>query len=401
MAIASQNLDPRRDAEKYIKEAVSHLDTMTERERFRARGLFYMITGDSQQCVKEFGDLVARYAADPAARNNLALCLSFLRQLPRAVEEMRQVIKILPRRTYRENLALYAAYSGDFVAAEQESRALENPSPDGLLALAFAQLGQSELRQAAATYQAIGKMGGQGPSYQSSGLGDLALYEGRFEDAVRILEVGIAADLKSEDTERAANKFAALAYTQLLRGQPAAARDAAENALAHSDAAGIRFLAARVLMDAGDVERARALTTSLVSEPLVEPQAYGKILDGQLALKNGDSTQAIKLLTEANTLLDTWIGHFDLGRAYLEAGLFTQADSAFDRCVRRRGEALALFLREEPTFGYVPPVYYYQGRAREGLKTAEFAEAYRTYLRIREKAGEDPLLAEVRRRAGQ
>ena len=37
---------------------------------------------------------------------------------------------------------------------------------------------------------------------------------------------------------------------------------------------------------------------------------------------------------------------------------------------------------------------------REGLKSAGFAESYRTYLSIRGKAGEDPLLAEVRKRAG-
>ena len=55
MAIASFNVDKQQDAERYIKQAVSHLDGMTERERYRTRGLFYMITGDSQQCVKEFG----------------------------------------------------------------------------------------------------------------------------------------------------------------------------------------------------------------------------------------------------------------------------------------------------------------------------------------------------------
>jgi hypothetical protein len=52
LAISSRNMDKQQDAEKYIKEAVSHLDGMTERERYRTRGLFYMITDDSQQCVR-------------------------------------------------------------------------------------------------------------------------------------------------------------------------------------------------------------------------------------------------------------------------------------------------------------------------------------------------------------
>ena len=34
------------------------------------------------------------------------------------------------------------------------------------------------------------------------------------------------------------------------------------------------------------------------------------------------------------------------------------------------------------------------------MKSAGFAEPYRTYLAIREKAGEDPLLPEIRKRIG-
>jgi hypothetical protein len=99
-------------------------------------------------------------------------------------------------------------------------------------------------------------------------------------------------------------------------------------------------------------------------------------------------------------VLDTWIGRFDLGRAYLAAGAFPRADSEFDRCLKRSGEALSLFLDEEPTSGFLPPVYYYQGRVREGLKSAGFTESYGTYLSIREKAGEDPLIADIRKRIG-
>ena len=314
---------------------------------------------------------------------------------------MRQVVQILPKRAmYRENLALYAAYSGNFQTAEEEARAIENPRQYALLALAFAQLGQGQVPQAAATYEAIGKLDQPGPSYRASGLGDIALYEGRFADAARIFAEGAAADVTAKDLDRAANKFAALAYTQLLRRQPGAATAAAEKALANSDAVNIRFLAARVFVEAGSFDRALTLAASLGSELQAEPQAYAKIIEGLVALKKGDARQAIKVLSEANALLDTWIGHFDLGRAYLEAGAFTQADSEFDRCIRRRGETLALFLEEEPTYGYLPPVYYYQGRVREGLGSAGFAESYRAYLNIRGQSKEDALVPEVRRRAG-
>ena len=63
-------------------------------------------------------------------------------------------------------------------------------------------------------------------------------------------------------------------------------------------------------------------------------------------------------------------------------------------------DTLSLFLDEDPTYGYLPSVYYYQGRVREAIKTAGFAESYRAYLNIRGNSTEDPLLADVRKRAG-
>jgi tetratricopeptide (TPR) repeat protein len=149
------------------------------------------------------------------------------------------------------------------------------------------------------------------------------------------------------------------------------------------------------------VARAKKLAAGFGSELQAEPQAYAKIIEGKVALRRGDAPGAIKALTEANNLLDTWIGRFELGRAYLQAGAFVEADSEFDRCIKRQGEALELFMDDVPTYGYFPSVYYYQGRVREGLKSPEFVSSYRTYLDIRGKAGEDPLLAEVRKRAGQ
>jgi tetratricopeptide (TPR) repeat protein len=86
------------------------------------------------------------------------------------------------------------------------------------------------------------------------------------------------------------------------------------------------------------------------------------LIAGKLSLKTGSARDAIKSFTEANNLLDTWIGRFELGRAYLDAGAFAEADSEFDRCIKRRGEALLLFMDEVPTYGYFPPIYYYQGR---------------------------------------
>ena len=402
MAIASRNLGYLEEGEKYRERSrASH--RQLDRARTLSRTGSLVLRHERLSSLREgYGDLVARYEADVAARNNLALCLTFLRDIPKALEEMRQAVRILPKRAmYRYNLALYASYGGNFQTGEQEARtAHELGSPLGLLSLAFAQLGQGQLVQASETYRKLGELGAQGLSFATSGLGDLAVYEGRFRDAARIFEQGATADLMSKNPDIAAAKFAALAYVRLSQARTDAAMAAADNALKHSQAVKIRFLAARIFAELGVVNRARAVSRGLASELQAEPQVYAKIVDGVIALKSGDPSAAVKALTEANALLDTWIGHFYLGRAYLDGKAFTQADSESDRCTTRKGEVLALFLDEEPTYGYWPSLYYYQGRAREGQGTAGFAESYRMYLNIREKAGEDPLLPEVRKRSG-
>jgi tetratricopeptide (TPR) repeat protein len=118
---------------------------------------------------------------------------------------------------------------------------------------------------------------------------------------------------------------------------------------------------------------------------------------GEAALHEHDTNQAIELFNEAKERTDTWLGRFDLGRAYLEAGAFTEADAEFERCIQRRGEVLELFMDDVPTYSYLPPVYYYQGRDRQGLKSPDFSTFYRTYLDIRGQSTQDPLVADIRK----
>ncbi len=209
------------------------------------------------------------------------------------------------------------------------------------------------------------------------------------------------ADLAANNKDAAAEKFAKIAYTQLSMQHKRPAIAAAEKALANSETSKIRLLTAQIFIETGELAKAQKLAASLASDLQTEAQVDSKIVEGGLALKRGDAPQAIKILTEANKLLDTWIGHLELGRAYLGARTFVEADAEFEQCIKRRGEALSLFIDEVPTYGYFPIVYYYQGRAREGMKSPGAMESYRNYLNIRGQAGEDPLLAEIRRRVGR
>jgi tetratricopeptide (TPR) repeat protein len=404
MAAANVNMGKMQDAEKDVKLAMEHVDRMTDRERYRVRGFYYLTTHNWQKCVEEYGELVNQFPADNAGQANLAGCYLYLRNIPKAVAAARRAVEIIPKGALqRAALSLYSSYAGDFAGGEREAQAALglNPSFPAYLALAEAQLGLGQMSQATETYHKLAKVSVLGASLAASGLADVASYDGRYADAVRILEQGAAADLAARNPDNAAEKFAALAHIQLLRGQKEPAVAAATKASAMSQVIRVRVVTAQTSVEAGEIAKAQKLASGLASELEAEPQAYGKIIEGDLALKRGDAGNAVKTLTDANNLLDTWIGHYELGRAYLDAGLFVEADAEFERCVKRRGEALELFMDNVPTFGYFPPVYYLQGRAREGLKSPGFAESYRNYLSIRGQAGEDPLLPEIHRRLGQ
>jgi tetratricopeptide (TPR) repeat protein len=415
LANVSRNLGRLEESNKYSNEALKHIETMTDRERFAVRVTYYVMTGDFQQCAKEYGEMITQFAGDATSHNNRAVCLSKLRNMREATDEMRRAVQILPKRILlRANLALFTDYAGDFQTAEREVKALQETSDSATLALAFAQLGQGRPQEAIDTYKKLGTMGSRGASWAAFGLGDVALYEGRFSDAARLFEQGAAADLASRSPRRAARKFLALADARLWRRQKDQAIAAAENALVKHQTGAIRFLAARVFVQAGAVARARieaarislgtfvdSGSTGAAGGPAAEPEAYAKIIEAEIALANEDPRQALRFLTEANTLADIWLGHFDLGLAYLKVPSFARADSEFEQCLKRRGEAISLFFDEEPTYGFLPPVFYYQGIAREGLNRADSAESFRAYMDIRASSTEDRLVRELRRRPRQ
>jgi len=403
-AAVAGNLGQFQDAEKYAKLAMEHVGHMTERERYRIRGLYYSTTGSWKKCVEEYSELMKLYPADNIGQTNLAICYAGMHNMPKAMEEARRAVEIAPKQvTARMNLSLYACYSGDFQTCEQQAREVQKLSPmyaEGYLDLAYAQLGQGKLPEAIKTYQELQKVSPRGASLATFGLANLALYDGRYNEAVQILEKSVSADMAAKNFDGAADGFAMLSYAQLLLGRKQAAVAAADNALANSQSLKIKFLAARTFVETGETAKAQKLATSLGAELLADPQAYSKLIMGEAALKGHDPQQALQLLTEAKNLADMWLVHLDLGLVYLEAGAFAEADSEFDTCIKRRGETLELFDDGVPTYSYVPLVYYYQGRVREGLKSPSFTDSYRTYLGIRGKAEADPLVPEIRRRLG-
>lgn len=403
MAAMYANLGKRTEAEKYYALALSHIDRMTEREKYRTRSGYYLLERNQPKAIEELAALLKQFPADTAGHANLALAYFYQRNMAGALEEQQRALSITPHsRQQRVNYAMYALYSGDFELATKESDSLLNEEPNfdqALRTRALAELGLGHPEQARQTYQKLQAVSAYGGSIATTGLADLALYEGRLAEATEVLRKAIAADLAAKDTESAADRGAVLAQSLLAAGKTQEAVAAAGKASADSKDSGVLYRAAQVYIAAGQDGKAMQLVAPLAQSLQSEPKIYAKLIAGEVLLKKGNAREAINTFADAQKIADTWLGHFDMGLAYLAASAFTEASSEFDVCLKRRGEATSVFLDDAPSYHLLPPVYYYQGRAREGLNSKGGAEeSYKAFLAMKEQGAGDPLVADAQRR---
>ena len=270
---------------------------MTERERYRVRGLYYFVAGNFSKCIEEYSALVTRYPADNIGQGNLAACYARLRNFSKAVEAEAHAVEAAPKDAIeRLYLGFYTSYSGDFQTGESHARAALaiNPSPEAYLALAEAQVGQGKLSEAIETYANLQKQGDAGASIAASGLADIYVYEGRYTEAAKMLAQGISADLAAKSPENAGDKLIALANVELLLKKKDAAVASATKALADNNSVKIRFLAAQVFEETGQAAKAHNLASGLAAELDAEPQAYAKIISADSVAQHGDYRAAIK-----------------------------------------------------------------------------------------------------------
>jgi tetratricopeptide (TPR) repeat protein/predicted Ser/Thr protein kinase len=407
LAVTYANMGRKADAETYYKLAMSRIDRMTDREKYRTRAGYYLMTRNNARAIEELTNLVKQYPVDMAGLNNLPIAYFYSRDMARALQESQRAITIYPKNyVARNNAALYAMYAGDFPAAVRQAQTVLSMNPSYLkafVAIALSQLGQKDVAAATETYRRLASQGSAGQSIAASGLADVALYEGRPSDATAILTDGIARDRAEKRTDAANRKLATLAAARLLtgdkRGAVAAADEAAKSAAASHDEHAL-YTAAHGLLEAGEEKRALEIASQLGAQIEPEPQLYGKLIEGEALLRRGKARDALTRFEEARRLGDAWLARFDRGRAYLDLGAFTEADADFEVCVKRRGEATAIFLDDVPTFHYFPPVYYYLGRAQQGLGSPSAADSYKQFLAIKTKGDGDPLVADARRRVG-
>ena len=407
MAASYTNLKMEDRAKANYEEAFKHLDRMTEREKYRSRGVYYFgVVRNYKEAIKTYEKLVELYPADNTGYANLALAHIYDRNIPKAIEMGRKAIEIYPRDILqRTNYATYSMYGGDFPTAIAEAQRVlkENPAYEWAnLTLALSTLAQGDEAGAREVYSQLAASGTLGASLSTMGQADLEMYHGRNGAALTLLTEGIGRDEKQEDTSGMALKLVAAAEAHLALGNKAAALAAAERASRTSDHEAVLVPAAHVLIQLGRLDRAMQLARGLEGRIPPHIRSYAHVIKGDILLAERRIPQAIDELRAAEALHDSWVVHTLLGQAYHAAAQFPEAVAQWELCVKRRGEAADAFIADTSSMRYLPSAYYWLGRAQEGLGAgAAAADSYRKYVEIRRDAERDPLLADARKRAAR
>jgi hypothetical protein len=264
--------------------------------------------------------------------------------------------------------------------------------------VAIAQLLRGQRRDALAE---VAKLSAADPSFGAAVDADIAMMEGRLNDAEPRLERGIADDLAKHAPQLAAEKQDMLAELRLRRADKRGALAAARSAAA-SGTASVSYNAALVDLAAGDARSAAAIEDHFAHAIAPNERALAQLLAAELARASGKPGDAVRAARDALLIVDDWHGHFVLGRAALDAKDFALATTELTHCATHRGEGgLGFSDQSGSSLRALPPAFYYLARAQEGLGDAAAAKAsYEAFLAF-QHGDSDAMIEDARRKVGK
>ena len=392
------------NAKTAYEKAVKLVDRMTEREKYRTLGTYYMsVARNYEKAIENYETLVKLFPADDGGHWNLGLAYLYTGNIARAVEEARKGLEIYPSQWgARYNYAMYSMYAGDFDTAIAEGRRVIEEAPSfelAFLPVALPTLARGDFDGALAIYGEQERSGEPGAALARFGRADLEMHRGRPNEALKHLREAIAFDQKTENTGSLARDEAALAEAYVALGQRPRAAAAARSAAQMSAHESVLVPAALTLLAAGDEKSAEEIAIKLENMLQTHTTAYARLISAEIAFRRGRSAQAVEGFRDSIKRRDTWLGRFLLGRLYVETQHYTEAMAELDICLKRQGEVTDVFFYDTPSLRYLPPAYYWQARAQQALGVADAQKNYERFLGLRATADPpDPLATDARRR---
>ncbi len=353
LGYAYYNLGRFADSAKQF-ELADRAGAVAHRTRLSLRGDRASMAGDYGTAITAYEELSARWPDDETAAIDLTETLVLARQPARALQLGLRLAKSHPTDlTAQHNASVYMLLAGDIRGAAVQAKRVLTDLPHAsastsiLLGTTSALLGQSA--EARAVYQSVEP---ERPSLASYALADLALYEGRLEDATAAAERCAELERSGHGEGQTGHVWALVAEVELLRGRKAPAVAAADTASASTEP-WAHYAAGVTLAGAGEDKKLALLASS--TQTFGPDAALVTKLLGALVLRSQRKLpESIAALEQARGVADSWVVHLELARSYLALGDRSEARKELDACAARRGEgALAYVTNDTPTLRYV------------------------------------------------
>jgi tetratricopeptide (TPR) repeat protein/predicted Ser/Thr protein kinase len=379
------NLMLKSQAIEVFERAAASADRLPERRRLAMLGDYYSTVGRYSEAILAYQQLLARWPDDHRTQLNLVATALDGNMWPLALD----VARVAARDQHgleiaRRNLVIAELGNEHIDEAARDGSALlaELPSATSYAAttteVADALLGHKDDAHAL-----LAKVAAIDPQRVPFAVADLALYEGRLDDATAVLQ---------GNTNPAAQLV--LARIHARTGDRRGAVEAARIAM-REDSMPSAYLAASVAVFAGDVAGADAKAGAWSDAPEADRRLYGSLLAGDLALAAGRSADAIAAYRAAGRIEDAWLAHERLARGELAAGNHAEAERELHWCLDHRGQGALL---ANPSLELLPEVALLYARSldRRHADAKDVRAAYRVVADLAPEAQHDPWTAEAR-----
>ena len=384
----------RSEAQSLLAKAMTYLNKVSWKERHYVKGAYAFHSGDYAQAIEELQSIIQRYAdekeafwtmgyiyaqslqqpeegirhltkaieIDPLykiAYNQLAYAYNEIGDFEKSIWAINKYISLAPDEAnpYDSRADLYA-YNGKLDQAIESYRKALEKKPDfhnSPVKLAHMYLFKREYAKAESCYRELASSSKKGTRSQGrTCLAYVPLYQGKFEEALEVLDDGIAAD-RMEGTEKGQNAYKHFlkASIYLEKKNPGLALKEAEICVdifkeAYPDEpVKMRDFYVYILAENGKITEAEEVARDWKKDIEEKNPALMYtywLASGAIEQAKGNTKTAITYLEKAGKEAPSPLFHiqFPLAKAYLESGRLGEAVAEFEKVLSRYDGTRAL-----------------------------------------------------------
>jgi eukaryotic-like serine/threonine-protein kinase len=382
--------------QEHLDKAYDLRERLTRRERLHVEASYFNGRGEYDKAVTSLEGAVNLFPGDADSRYELALAYRDAGASPRAIQLLEDALLASPLTTPAySDLVLLRARVGDHAgawSAYEDARKRNITSAKLEWARGMALLGEGRTDEARTQLETVAQTSGTYAGTARLYLATADILDGRLRSASRQLEADLMIDSTAALGSPELVRRRLLVKTLLLRGLTDEARRQLDILLAKSLDPGTSdwLSAGRLLLELGDVGRARALLSQSEHVPVASRHAQSCYYSfvGEVALAEGRVADAVAAFSAAATQFPLVTTTEALARAFVKQGDFARARREWKNVIASKGETL----REHVAAEWVLAHLELARASRQLGDTAAARAEYEALLRLWQAGDDLPIL---------